>query len=184
MKNILISILLMSLNTNTYIPLVNNLEGQIHRKEIKIKTWDEEVKELQQKKLDEDIKKQLIELDRAFKKIKEEELEKQKLKKKKTIAYKSIINVETTGYCNCSICSDQWGSITAMGTRTRDGVVAMPKGIPLGTKVKIDGKIYTVEDRGGAVVQKGDTYTVDVWYPSHEQAIKHGRQKTKAYLIK
>lgn len=85
MKNILISILLISLNTNTYIPVVNNLEGQIHRKEVKIKTWDEKIKELQQKKLDEDIKKQLIELDKAFKKLKEEELEKQKLKKKEVI---------------------------------------------------------------------------------------------------
>lgn len=184
MKNFIIGTLLISLNTNTYIPINTPLKGEIHRKEVKIKTWEDEIKERHKIQLDKDIKKQLFELDKGLKKIKEEELRKQKLKKKKDMPYKNIINVETTGYCNCSICSEGWGGITAMGTRTRDGVVAMPKSIPLGTKVEINGKIYTVEDRGGAVIQKGDTYIVDIWYPSHEQALKHGRQKTKAYIIK
>lgn len=101
------------------------------------------------------------------------------------------INVELTGYCNDYECSGNWGNRTAMQTYNRIGVIAAPKNIKLGTKIYIptlknykkDG-IFTVEDRGGAVVQKSDgTYIIDIWFSAHEQTIKFGRKKTKAYII-
>ncbi|EHI98572.1 SH3 type 3 domain protein [Clostridium sp. DL-VIII] len=102
------------------------------------------------------------------------------------------IKVELTAYCNCAICSEAWGSETAMQTHTRVGVVAAPKEIPLGSEVfipelenyKKDG-MFKVEDRGGAVVVKNDgTYIIDVWLPTHEQVEKFGRKKALVFLTK
>lgn len=102
------------------------------------------------------------------------------------------IKVELTAYCNCAICSEAWGSETAMQTHTRVGVVAAPKEIPLGSTVYIpelkdykqDG-VFKVEDRGGAVVVKSDgTYIIDVWLPTHEQVKEFGRKKMVVFLTK
>ncbi|WP_315073053.1 SH3 domain-containing protein [uncultured Clostridium sp.] len=102
------------------------------------------------------------------------------------------IKVELTAYCNCAICSEAWGSETAMQTHTRVGVVAAPKEIPLGSAVfipelenyKKDG-MFKVEDRGGAVVVKNDgTYIIDVWLPNHEQVKEFGRKKALVFLTK
>ncbi len=101
------------------------------------------------------------------------------------------IKVELTAYCNCPICSEAWGSETAMQTHTRIGVVAAPKDIPLGSKIVIpelkdykeDG-VFNVEDRGGAVVVKSDgTHIIDVWLPTHDQVKEFGRKETVAYLL-
>lgn len=102
------------------------------------------------------------------------------------------INVELTAYCNCSICSESWGSATAMQTQTRKGVVAAPQEIPLGSRLYIpdlteykEDCIFDVEDRGGAVKVKDDgTYIIDVWLPDHEQVKEFGRKKSVVYLIK
>lgn len=102
------------------------------------------------------------------------------------------IKAELTAYCNCKICSEAWGSQTAMQTHTRVGVVATPKEIALGSKIYIpdlkdykDDCIFNVEDRGGAVRVKDDgTYIIDVWLPTHEQVKEFGRKKTTVYLLK
>lgn len=102
------------------------------------------------------------------------------------------IKVELTAYCNCTICSENWGSATAMQTQTREGVVAAPKEITLGSRLYIpdlkyykeDG-IFDVEDRGGAVTVKDDgTYIIDVWLQTHEEVKEFGRKKSTVYLIK
>lgn len=101
------------------------------------------------------------------------------------------ISVELTAYCNCSICSEAWGSKTAMQTQTRKGVVAAPKEIPLGSRLYIpqleyykEDCIFDVEDRGGAVRVKDDgTYIIDIWLPDHEQVKEFGRNKGVIYLI-
>ena len=101
------------------------------------------------------------------------------------------IKAELTAYCDDPRCSDQWGSKTAMQTRTRMGVIAAPKNIPLGSKMyipeltnyKSDG-MFDVEDRGGAIKIKNDgTYVIDVWVPTYEEAQKFGRKKTTIYLV-
>lgn len=101
------------------------------------------------------------------------------------------IPVELTGYCNCYLCSGGWGGTTALGTDTRVGVIAAPKEIALGSKIVIDelkwyknDATFTVEDRGSAVVKKSNgVYVIDVWFPSHEQAINFGRVKTVAKIM-
>lgn len=102
------------------------------------------------------------------------------------------IKAELTAYCNCVICSEAWGSQTAMQTHTKVGVIAVPKNIPLGSKIYIpelkeykeDG-IFNAEDRGGAVVVKRDgTHIIDVWLPTHEEVNEFGRKRTTVYIIK
>lgn len=101
------------------------------------------------------------------------------------------IKAELTAYCNDPRCSDQWGSQTAMQTRTRLGVIAAPSNIPLGSKMYIpelanykeDG-MFDVEDRGGAIkIKKDGTYVIDVWVPTYKEAVKFGRKKTTIYLV-
>lgn len=118
------------------------------------------------------------EKDNEYERLAQEELEPKK--------------VELTAYCNCKICSENWGSETAMHTQTRRGVVAAPKEITLGTRLYIpdlkyykDDGIFDVEDRGGAVKVKEDgTYIIDVWLQTHEEVKEFGRKKTIIYLIK
>lgn len=101
------------------------------------------------------------------------------------------IDAELTAYCNCKICSEAWGSQTAMQTHTRVGIIAVPKDISLGSKIYIpdlkdykeDG-IFEAEDRGGAVIVKNDgTHIIDVWLKTHEEVKEFGRKKAKVYLI-
>ncbi|AWK53085.1 hypothetical protein DIC82_12470 [Clostridium beijerinckii] len=101
------------------------------------------------------------------------------------------IKAELTAYSNDPKCSDQWGSQTAMQTKTRLGVIAAPSNIPLGSKIyipelenyKADG-MFDVEDRGGAIkIKKDGTYVIDVWVSTHEEAIEFGRKNTTIYLI-
>ena len=102
------------------------------------------------------------------------------------------IEAELTAYCNCKICSEAWGSQTAMQTHTRVGIIAVPEDIGLGRKIYIpdlkgykeDG-IFDAEDRGGAVVVKKDgTHIIDVWLKTHEEVKEFGRKKTMVYLMK
>lgn len=102
------------------------------------------------------------------------------------------IEAELTAYCNCEICSEAWGSQTAMQTHTRVGIIAVPKDIPLGSKIYIpdlkgykeDG-IFDAEDRGGAVIIKDDgTHIIDIWLKTHEEVKEFGRKKAMVYLMK
>ena len=100
------------------------------------------------------------------------------------------IDAELTAYCNCKECSEEWGDITAMQTRTRVGVVAAPKEIELGSKIYIPilkdyaaNGMFSVEDRGSAVKIKDDgTYIIDVWISNHDEVEKFGRKKCTVYL--
>lgn len=101
------------------------------------------------------------------------------------------IKAELTAYSDDPRSSGKWKSQTAMQTRTRLGVVAAPSNISLGSKIYIPGLknykkdgMFDVEDRGGAIkIKKDGTYIIDVWVPTHEEAVKFGRKNTTIYLI-
>ncbi|MCR4289441.1 MAG: 3D domain-containing protein [Candidatus Scalindua sp.] len=87
-----------------------------------------------------------------------------------------------TAYCSCEKCcdkdpSDEWYGITATGKRARWGTVAVDRRvIKLGSTLKIKrypDTIFRAEDVGGAI--KGNH--IDVWFPSHREALKFGVQK-------
>lgn len=87
----------------------------------------------------------------------------------------------TTAYCKCEMCCNIWtDSLTKSGTIPHEGwtIAVDPDVIPLGTQVIIDGQIYTAEDTGSAV--KGNV--IDIYFNSHEEAERYGRQDRKVWI--
>lgn len=84
---------------------------------------------------------------------------------------------EVTAYCSCEKCCGSHAcGITANGYKIQAGdkLIAAPKNIPFGTKLFVPGYgLATVKDRGGAI--KGNK--LDVYFASHKEALKWGRQK-------
>lgn len=86
-----------------------------------------------------------------------------------------------TAYCGCEKCCGKSDKITASGEVAVEGVtVATDTSIPFGTKIVIDGKTYTVQDRGGAI--KGNR--IDIYFDSHERALQYGRQTKEVTILK
>ena len=86
----------------------------------------------------------------------------------------AVINGETykiTAYCSCSKCCGKSTGMTASGTRATAGrTVAASSKFAFGTKLNINGHIYTVEDRGGAI--SGNR--IDIYVSSHAEALQWG----------
>lgn len=83
-----------------------------------------------------------------------------------------------TGYCACSKCCGQWaGGGTASGTTPTPGRTVAMGGVPFGTKLMINGQVYTVEDRGTAYGH------VDMFFGSHEDALAFGLQYMDVYQV-
>ena len=98
-----------------------------------------------------------------------------------TIEY---FKVELTAYCNCYICTQNTSNKghTASGVIASRGTLAVPRNIPFGTIIYINGEPCRAEDRGGAIKVSNETYVIDVWMQSHQEALKFGRVKTKMYF--
>ena len=78
---------------------------------------------------------------------------------------------KVTAYCSCSKCCGKQTGITASGTRATAGrTVAASGQFAFGTKLMINGKQYTVEDRGGAI--QGNK--IDIYMNSHAEALAWG----------
>lgn len=114
------------------------------------------------------------------------------------------MTMEVTAYCNCGKCCSwerSWFGlgppvfssgankgkrkeigVTASGTKARYGTIAADTSVlPFGTVIEVPGYGYgRVEDRGGAI--KGSR--LDLWFPSHEAALKWGRKKIKVRVWK
>ena len=100
------------------------------------------------------------------------------------IVYKKMnsIGIYTlTGYCSCAKCCGINSGITASGTNVKQGrtIAADTSILPFGTKVYINGNIYTVEDRGGAIKNN----RIDIYFDSHNEALKFGIRQQEVYLI-
>ena len=106
--------------------------------------------------------------------LREEEEEKTKNKKVSLGVYK------LTAYCGCSKCCGKSTGITASGVKAKaNHTIAAPKNFAFGTKIEIDGCIYVVEDRGGAI--KGNK--IDVYFNSHSEALSFGVKYTEIYRV-
>lgn len=73
--------------------------------------------------------------------------------------------------------------MTASGKRAAPGMVAMSSYYPFGTQIVINGKVYTVEDRGGSGIEN-DIHRVDIYVPDHNQALRMGRYWTTATIYR
>jgi 3D (Asp-Asp-Asp) domain-containing protein len=82
-----------------------------------------------------------------------------------------------TSYCACTICCGIWaGGGTASGTVPTEGRTVAMAGVPFGTKLIINGQVYTVEDRGTPYGH------VDIYKNSHQDALNFGVQYADVYL--
>lgn len=86
----------------------------------------------------------------------------------------------TTGYCNCSKCSGGF-NMTYSGTvpKANHTLSADINHYPIGTKLMINGIIYTVEDIGSSVIDN----KVDIYYSSHQEAVAHGMKQEEVFMV-
>jgi len=86
-----------------------------------------------------------------------------------------------SGYCNCENCSGGH-------TKTYSGTIPQAdhtlsadlNRFPIGTKLLINGIVYTVEDKGSSIV--GDR--LDIYFASHAEALAFGLQTLDVYSVK
>ncbi len=94
------------------------------------------------------------------------------------------LEVDVTHYCACAkCCGSNANGITASGKQVSTGMVAMSSYYPFGTLIEINGVIYTVEDRGGSGIENNRA-RVDIYVPSHNEALRLGRFKTTATIYR
>ena len=87
-----------------------------------------------------------------------------------------------TAYCPCCDCSEGYNYNTYTGTRAEEGrtIAVDPDIINFGSKVMIDGHIYTAEDCGGAV--SGDH--IDIFMEDHDEVDEFGVQYKEVWVIR
>ena len=90
------------------------------------------------------------------------------------------VTFETTAYCACSKCCGKSDGITASGARATQGrTIAAPSTYAFGTEIEINGNVYVVEDRGGAI--KGNR--IDIFFDSHSEANNYGRRTVEGKVF-
>ena len=85
-----------------------------------------------------------------------------------------------TAYCNCSKCCGKWAAyagLTASGAQIQEGVTVAMGGVPFGTKLLINGHVYTVQDRGTPYGH------VDIFFSTHAAACAFGMQYADVYQV-
>lgn len=98
--------------------------------------------------------------------------------------YQYVGDFILTAYCSCPICCGIYSNVenptTASGTTATQGrtIAADTSVFPFGTQLVINGQVYTVEDRGGAIVGN----RIDVYFNSHQEALQFGRQTAPIYI--
>lgn len=73
--------------------------------------------------------------------------------------------------------------LTAAGTRTREGIIAS-NNLPFGTKVRIKGKIYTVEDRMNRKYTNAVPARIDIVFMSLEKARQFGKREIEIEILR
>ena len=69
------------------------------------------------------------------------------------------------------------------GKQAAPGMVAMSSHYPFGTKLSINGVVYTVEDRGGSGIES-NIARVDIFEADHQTALRKGRYYAIATFYK
>lgn len=102
-----------------------------------------------------------------------------------TYSEEDAINLGTftlTAYDACIICCGKTDGITSTNTHAKAGrtVAVDPSLIPYGTKVMINGHVYTAEDTGSAI--KGRK--IDIYMDTHEEAKQFGVKQAEVFLVR
>lgn len=96
------------------------------------------------------------------------------------------IRIIATAYTNSYEDCGKTDGITASGVRVSRGMVAAPKSIPFGTKIKIDNYgIVEVQDRGGAIIEEDDgSIHLDIFFNTKEEVVQFGRKIMYGTILK
>lgn len=85
-----------------------------------------------------------------------------------------------TAYCNGACCCGKWaGGHTASGTVPTPNRTVANNELPFGTKLLINGIVYTVEDRGSSPYSPW----IDIYFGSHGEADAFGLQVADVYIV-
>lgn len=91
-----------------------------------------------------------------------------------------------TAYDACVPCCGKADGITASGKKGRAGHTVAVNWLPFGTKVKINGKVYEVEDRGARShfgSRDDHKKRVDIFMGSHAEAREFGRRVVEVEIL-
>lgn len=84
-----------------------------------------------------------------------------------------------TAYCPCIECCGKTDGVTACGRiATSNHTLAADASVPFYTKLIINGQVYEVEDRGGAI----NGNHLDMFFNSHSEAMQWGTKYCDVYL--
>lgn len=96
------------------------------------------------------------------------------------------VTMDVSAYCTCRRCTGPLGrGITASGRKAVGKMIAAPRSYPFGTRMIVPGYgTAAVWDRGGAIRVAGSVVRgkrlahdrIDLLFPSHEAALRQGRQ--------
>lgn len=104
------------------------------------------------------------------------------------LRYLKKVRIQATAYCSCYTCCGPYdGTRTADGSRPREYyTIATSKFFSFGTMVYIpyfdsapNHGVFEVEDRGGAIQNN----RIDVYFSSHEKALRFGRRNLEMYIL-
>ncbi len=96
-------------------------------------------------------------------------------KSSKSVSRESLGTFKITAYTAKS------SSRTASGTKCKAGrTIAAPSRFAFGTKLMFNGNVYTVEDRGGAIINN----VLDLYVDSESEAVQWGVRYLEVYKVK
>ena len=94
-----------------------------------------------------------------------------------------VVDMWITAYSSSVDETDSTPHITALGTRTRDGIAATNM-LPFGTLVRVPDlfgdKVFVIEDR----MHPRKKWVLDIWMGSKEEAKQFGSYLTKVEILK
>ena len=102
----------------------------------------------------------------------------------------SLGTYTVTAYCSCEKCCGEYAKnrpggkvYGANGTELHEGV-SVAAWLPFGTKLKIGGKVYTVQDRTAKwVKEKYNSRIIDLYYSDHAEAWNWGKQELEVWVM-
>ncbi len=143
-------------------------QGEDGIKEITYKIKYQNDEEIEKTKLSEEIIKEPV--DRIVQIQKNVVTSRGSVSRENTTGTTKIFKI--TAYCPCSKCCGKYASgYTSSGTKATAGrTVAASSQFAFGTKLLINGKEYTVEDRGGAITGN----KIDIYMNTHAEALAWG----------
>ncbi len=108
-----------------------------------------------------------------------------------TAFVESLGNYTVTAYCSCEVCCGKWShqkvQRTASGTVPTQGITIATSWdeFESGENLYIEsiGKRFVEDKPSQHIINKYDGKIIDVYFDSHQEALKHGKQTLKVYKI-